>query len=163
LPEKETQMYQWYRAENEDGEKVLVEGATGLSYATNNTGFYYLKVLNTRNGTTVEGINNTPIRVTLPATAPYDFDYKSGPYEVSDTLEISPSLGLTVIPFADRVDSFKYQWYSESKPNVIIGVENTILPKFAAGTVIYCKVASVYNGDVSDFVETAKFTVVGVN
>jgi hypothetical protein len=61
---------------------------------------------------------------------------------------------LTIIPQAERADSYLYKWYRADSPTVIIGDSDSITPSYPNGTIIYCEVASVYNNNISNYTKT---------
>lgn len=157
--------YYWYYAENDNEETELEILSDTVDednkYEANKVGYYYLKVVNNRNNEDAEAMSEA-IRVTLPATAPESFSYRIGNYEVNITEEnniISPQMILTVVPQAERVDSYLYKWYKADNPTVIIGDKAFISPNYPDGTKIYCEVASVYNNNISDYTKTLEFII----
>ena len=153
---EENTTYQWYK------DNLPIEGATTNEYNVNDIGNYSLEATNFRNNEIAKIMSNI-IRVTEPASAPVSFEYKLGKnftVEVEgDIVEIERSnLKLTVIPQAERADSFNYIWYNGN--DGVIGEGESISVDREAGTIIYCKVESVYNGDISEQVETVKFKIV---
>ena len=148
--------YQWYK------DNLPIEGATTNEYNVNDIGNYSLEATNFRNNEIARIMSNI-IRVTEPASAPVSFEYKLGKnftVEVEgDIVEIERSnLKLTVIPQSEKADSFNYIWYNGN--DGVIGEGESISVDREAGTIIYCKVESVYNGDISEQVETVKFKIV---
>ena len=153
---EENTTYQWYK------DNLPIEGATTNEYNVNDIGNYSLEATNFRNNEIAKMMSNI-IRVTEPASAPVSFEYKLGKnftVEVEgDIVEIERSnLKLTVIPQAERADSFNYIWYNGN--DGVIGEGESISVDREAGTIIYCKIESVYNGDISEQVETVKFKIV---
>ena len=153
---EENTTYQWYK------DNLPIEGATTNEYNANDIGDYSLEATNFRNNEIAKIMSNI-VRVTEPASAPVSFEYKLGKnftVEVEgDIVEIERSnLKLTVIPQAERADSFNYIWYNGN--DGVIGEGESISVDREAGTIIYCKVESVYNGDISEQVETVKFKIV---
>lgn len=148
--------YQWYK------DNLPIEGATTNEYNVNDIGNYSLEAINFRNNEIARIMSNI-IRVTEPASAPVSFEYKLGKnftVEVEgDIVEIERSnLKLTVIPQSEKADSFNYIWYNGN--DGVIGEGESISVDREAGTIMYCKVESVYNGDISEQVETVKFKIV---
>lgn len=153
---EENTTYQWYK------DNLPIEGATTNEYNVNDIGNYSLEATNFRNNEIARIMSNI-IRVTEPASAPVSFEYKLGKnftVEVEgDIVEIERSnLKLTVIPQSEKADSFNYIWYNGN--DGVIGEGESISVDREAGTIIYCKVESVYNGDISEQVETVKFKIV---
>ena len=153
---EENTTYQWYK------DNLPIEGATTNEYNANDIGDYSLEATNFRNNEIAKIMSNI-IRVTEPASAPVSFEYKLGKnftVEVEgDIVEIERSnLKLTVIPQSEKADSFNYIWYNGN--DGVIGEGESISVDREAGTIIYCKVESVYNGDISEQVETVKFKIV---
>lgn len=153
---EENTTYQWYK------DNLPIEGATTNEYNANDIGNYSLEATNFRNNEIARIMSNI-IRVTEPASAPVSFEYKLGKnftVEVEgDIVEIERSnLKLTVIPQSEKADSFNYIWYNGN--DGVIGEGESISVDREAGTIIYCKVESVYNGDISEQVETVKFKIV---
>ena len=153
---EENTTYQWYK------DNLPIEGATTNEYNVNDIGNYSLEATNFRNNEIARIMSNI-IRVTEPASAPVSFEYKLGKnftVEVQgDIVEIERSnLKLTVIPQSEKADSFNYIWYNGN--DGVIGEGESISVDREAGTIMYCKVESVYNGDISEQVETVKFKIV---
>lgn len=156
ISNEENTTYQWYK------DNSPIEGAIANEYNANDIGHYSLEAINFRNNEVSKTMSDI-IRVTEPATAPTSFEYKLGKnftVEVEgDIVEIERSnLKLTVIPQSERADSFNCIWYNGN--DGVIGEGESISVDKEAGTIIYCKVESVYNGDVSEQVETVKFKIV---
>ena len=156
ISNEENTTYQWYK------DNSPIEGAIANEYNANDIGHYSLEAINFRNNEVSKTMSDI-IRVTEPATAPTSFEYKLGKnftVEVEgDIVEIERSnLKLTVIPQAERADSFNCIWYNGN--DGVIGEGESISVDKEAGTIMYCKVESIYNGDVSEQVETVKFKIV---
>jgi len=150
--------YYWYFAENDEAEPEIISDIENEDnkYEADKVGYYYLKVVNNRNKADAEAMSDA-IRVTLPATIPTNFSYRIGNYTVDITEEnniISSQMPLTVVPQAERADSYLYKWYKADSPTVIIGDSASITPNYPNGTIIYCEVASVYNNNISDYTKT---------
>ena len=156
ISNEENTTYQWYK------DNSPIEGAIANEYNANDIGHYSLEAINFRNNEVSKTMSDI-IRVTEPATAPTSFEYKLGKnftVEVEgDIVEIERSnLKLTIIPQAERADSFNCIWYNGN--DGVIGEGESISVDKEAGTIMYCKVESIYNGDVSEQVETVKFKIV---
>ena len=159
--------YNWYRAETEDGSKVLLTTTPKdiIDYSVSQPGYYFLEAINTRNNAEAKVMSSKGIRVTYPATEPNNFNYFWGNdenYQLNigdrDTVAVG---AFTIYPEADRYDSFQYEWYRVGEDKTILSNTNTIkLNNNDIGQAYYCKVSSIFNGDRSAAVSTKQFTVV---
>jgi hypothetical protein len=85
--EGSTLTYNWYRSENENGEnKVLLTNIPQevIAFNVNQPGYYYLEAINYRNNAEAKVLSKNGIRVTYPATTPYQIKYLINNYPMSE-------------------------------------------------------------------------------
>lgn len=165
--EGSTLTYNWYRSENENGEnKVLLTEVPqeNVAFNVNQPGYYYLEAINYRNNAEAKVLSKNGIRVTYPATTVDNVSYLINGYPMSaqqlNDKAVSHTTVLKLNPFAERSDTFRYEWYKEEKPNVVISTNNELSFTTADITsVVYCKIYSIYNGNESIPFETVHFTI----
>ena len=165
--EGSTLTYNWYRSENENGEnKVLLTEVPqeNVAFNVNQPGYYYLEAINYRNNAEAKVLSKNGIRVTYPATTVDNVSYLINGYPMSaqqlNDKAVSHTTVLKLNPFAERSDTFRYEWYKEEKPSVVISTNNELSFTTADITsVVYCKIYSIYNGNESIPFETVHFTI----
>ena len=165
--EGSTLTYNWYRSENENGEnKVLLTEVPqeNVAFNVNQPGYYYLEAINYRNNAEAKVLSKNGIRVTYPATIPSQVEYLINNYPMSEQQLNDKAVSHTTVlkfnPFAERSDTFRYEWYKEEKPSVVISTNNELSFTTADITsVVYCKIYSIYNGNESIPFETVHFTI----
>lgn len=162
--------YNWYRAENENGEnKVLLTDTPQetIPFNVNQPGYYYLEAINYRNNAEVKVLSKNGIRVTYPATTPSQVEYLINNYPMSEQQLNDKVINHTTIlklnPNAERAEinnGFRYEWYKEGS-SAVIGTEQELsFMDENISDIVYCKVYSIYNGDESASFETVHFTII---
>ena len=114
-----------------------------------------------RNNETISARPEMPCRVSYPATTP-EIAVSGGEGRLGITLNVLPN---STSIYADRADYFEYQWmenaddFNSAEDDVIIEGANAPAYTPVKSGVYYAKVRSVYNGDYSEWVSSAKFSV----
>ena len=168
--EGSTLTYNWYRSENENGEnKVLLTNIPQevIAFNVNQPGYYYLEAINYRNNAEAKVLSKNGIRVTYPATTPYQIKYLINNYPMSEQQlndkVINHTTVLKLNPEAERAEinnGFRYEWYKEGSSAVIGTKQELSFMNENISDIVYCKVYSIYNGDESAPFETVHFTII---
>ena len=168
--EGSTLTYNWYRSENENGEnKVLLTEVPqeNVAFSVNQPGYYYLEAINYRNNAEAKVLSKNGIRVTYPATTPYQIKYLINNYPMSEQQlndkVINHTTVLKLNPEAERAEinnGFRYEWYKEGSSAVIGTKQELSFMNENISDIVYCKVYSIYNGDESAPFETVHFTII---
>ena len=168
--EGSTLTYNWYRSENENGEnKVLLTNIPQevIAFNVNQPGYYYLEAINYRNNAEAKVLSKNGIRVTYPATTPYQIKYLINNYPMSEQQLNDKVINHTTIlklnPNAERAEinnGFRYEWYKEGSSAVIGTKQELSFMNENISDIVYCKVYSIYNGDESAPFETVHFTII---
>lgn len=161
-PDAGSLTYQWYNVTNiARNTEVAIEGATGDTYIAKEPGRYIVAVTNTRNNETISARPEMPCRVSYPATIP-EIAVSGGEGRLGITLNVLPD---STSIYADRADYFEYQWmenaddFNSVEDDIIIEGANAPTYTPVKSGVYYAKVRSIYNGDYSEWVSSAKFSV----
>ena len=168
--EGSTLTYNWYRSENENGEnKILLTNIPQevIAFNVNQPGYYYLEAINYRNNAEAKVLSKNGIRVTYPATTPYQIKYLINNYPMSEQQlndkVINHTTVLKLNPEAERAEinnGFRYEWYKEGSSAVIGTKQELSFMNENISDIVYCKVYSIYNGDESAPFETVHFTII---
>ena len=106
--------YQWYKGETSDGDYSAINEATSPTLNVNEEGYYFIKVINSKNNDTTETIGDK-MRVTTPAgefTAPTTWlYYVNGSIKPNRFATIGSVIKVELQEQPQKSDNISYQWY----------------------------------------------------
>ena len=109
--------YQWYKGETSDGDYSAINEATSPTLNVNEEGYYFIKVVNSKNNDTTETIGDK-MRVTTPAgefTAPTTWlYYVNGSIKPTRLANIGSVIKVELQEQPQKSDNISYQWYYSS-------------------------------------------------